>query len=127
MCSSDLIIPFNWPPIHTAGKAAPALAMGNAMVIKPGEQAPLTVMRVVDIVSSVLPDDVLHVVPGDGAIGAALAAHPLVRKISFTGAPGTGAAVVKSAADNLIPTVLELGGKNALIVFADADLDAAAR
>jgi acyl-CoA reductase-like NAD-dependent aldehyde dehydrogenase len=121
------IIPFNWPPIHTAGKAAPALAMGNAMVIKPGEQAPLTVMRMVDIVSSVLPDDVLHVVPGDGAIGAALASHPLVRKISFTGAPATGTAVVKSAADNLIPTVLELGGKNALIVFADADLDAAAR
>jgi len=121
------IIPFNWPPIHAAGKAAPALAMGNAMVIKPGEQAPLTVMRVVEIVSDVLPDDVLHVLPGDGATGAALASHPLVRKISFTGAPGTGAAVVKSAADNLIPTVLELGGKNPLVVFADADLDAAAR
>jgi acyl-CoA reductase-like NAD-dependent aldehyde dehydrogenase len=121
------IIPFNWPPIHTAGKAAPALAMGNAMVIKPGEQAPLTVMRLVDIVSSVLPDDVLHVVPGDGAVGAALASHPLVRKISFTGAPATGTAVAKSAADNLIPTVLELGGKNPLIVFEDADLDAAVR
>jgi acyl-CoA reductase-like NAD-dependent aldehyde dehydrogenase len=121
------IIPFNWPPIHTAGKAAPALAMGNAMVIKPGEQAPLTVMRLVEIISSVLPDDVLHVVPGDGAVGAALAAHPLVRKLSFTGAPGTGVAVVKSAADNLIPTVLELGGKNPLIVFADADVEAAVR
>jgi acyl-CoA reductase-like NAD-dependent aldehyde dehydrogenase len=121
------VIPFNWPPIHTAGKAAPALAMGNAMVIKPGEQAPLTVMRVVEIVSAVLPDDVLHVVPGGKETGAALTSHPLVRKISFTGAPATGSAVVKSAADNLVPTVLELGGKNALIVFPDADLDAAAR
>ncbi|MGW3283456.1 aldehyde dehydrogenase family protein [Streptomyces sp. NPDC001002] len=121
------IVPFNWPPIHTAGKAAPALAMGNAMVLKPGEQAPLTVMRIVEIVSSVLPDDVLHVVPGDGGTGAALTTHPLIRKISFTGAPATGTTVAKAAADNLVPTVLELGGKNPLLVFPDADLDAAAR
>ncbi|MFJ7258348.1 aldehyde dehydrogenase family protein [Streptomyces sp. NPDC098085] len=121
------IVPFNWPPIHTAGKAAPALAMGNAMVLKPGEQAPLTVMRIVEIVSAVLPDDVLHVVPGEAETGAALTRHQLIRKISFTGAPTTGTAVAKAAADNLVPTVLELGGKNPLIVFPDADLDAAAR
>ena len=121
------VIPFNWPPIHAAGKAAPALAMGNAMVIKPGEQAPLTVMRIVELVSELLPDDVLHVVPGAAATGAALISHPLVRKISFTGAPSTGVAVARTAAENLVPTVLELGGKNPLIVFPDADLDVAAR
>lgn len=121
------VIPFNWPPIHAAGKAAPALAMGNAMVIKPGEQAPLTVIRIVELVSELLPDDVLHVVPGAAATGAALISHPLVRKISFTGAPSTGVAIAKTAAENLVPTVLELGGKNPLIVFADADLDVAAR
>ncbi|MGC2939815.1 aldehyde dehydrogenase family protein [Brevibacterium sp. FAM 24638] len=119
------IIPFNWPPIHTAGKLAPALAVGNAVVVKPPEQAPLTIMRIVDIVRSVLPDDVVHVIPGGGDTGSALVSHPLVRKISFTGSPITGASVIKSAADQLTPTLMELGGKNPLIVFADADLDLA--
>lgn len=120
------IVPFNWPPIHAAGKSAPALAVGNAVVLKPAEQAPLTVLRIAELIREVLPDDVLHVVTGSGATGRALAAHPLVRKLSFTGAPTTGAAVLKTAADNLTPTVMELGGKNPLIVFGDADLDAAA-
>jgi len=119
------IIPFNWPPIHFAGKVAPALAVGNALVLKPGEQAPLTVMRLAELAQEVLPDDVLHVVPGMAPAGAALAAHPLVRKLSFTGAPVTGARVLKAAADNLTPTLMELGGKNPLVVFADADLDLA--
>jgi acyl-CoA reductase-like NAD-dependent aldehyde dehydrogenase len=121
------VIPFNWPPIHTGGKAAPALAMGNAMIIKPGEQAPLTVMRLVEIISELLPDDVLHVVPGGATTGASLVSHPAIRKISFTGAPGTGARIAGKAAENLIPTVMELGGKNALLVMADADLDLATR
>ncbi|MEV6425837.1 aldehyde dehydrogenase family protein [Streptomyces sp. NPDC051662] len=119
------IIPFNWPPIHTAGKTAPALAAGNAVVLKPPEQAPLTVMRLAEIIQSVLPDDVVHVVPGKGPVGAALAGHPLVRKLSFTGAPTTGAAVLRTAADNLTPTLMELGGKNPLVIFEDADLEAA--
>ena len=119
------IIPFNWPPIHAAGKAAPALAVGNTVVVKPAEQAPLTVMRIVELMQSVLPPDVLHVVPGGPAAGAALAGHPLVGKVSFTGAPATGAAVIRAAAGNLTPTTMELGGKNPLVVFADADLDAA--
>ncbi|MGN0096960.1 MAG: aldehyde dehydrogenase family protein [Corynebacterium sp.] len=119
------VIPFNWPPIHTAGKLAPALAVGNAVVVKPPEQAPLTIMKIVDIVRSILPDDVVQLVPGGGATGAALVAHPLVRKISFTGSPTTGTAVTKAAAENLTPTLMELGGKNPLIVFADADLDLA--
>jgi acyl-CoA reductase-like NAD-dependent aldehyde dehydrogenase len=120
------ILPFNWPPIHTAGKAAPALAVGNTVVLKPGEQAPLTVLRIVELLQTVFPPDVIHAVPGPGAAaGIALASHPLVRKLSFTGASATGAAVLKLAADNLTPAFLELGGKNPLLIFADADLDAA--
>lgn len=117
------IVPFNWPPIHTAGKIAPAIAVGNTLVLKPAEQAPLAVLRMVELISEVLPPDVVSVVPGQGPTGAALAGHPLVRKLSFTGAPTTGVVVTKTAADNLTPTVMELGGKNALVVFDDADLD----
>ena len=121
------IIPFNWPPIHAAGKIAPALAAGNAVVFKPGEQAPLTAIRITELVRQVLPDDVLHVVPGRAETGAAIASHPLVRKVTFTGAPNTGAAVIRAAAANLTPTLMELGGKNPFVVFEDADLDKAAR
>lgn len=122
------IVPFNWPPVHAGGRPlAPALAVGNAVVIKPPEQAPLSVLRTLELVQSVLPDDVVHVVPGPGATGAQLASHPLVGKISFTGAPKTGAAVIKTAADNLTPTVMELGGKNPFVVFEDANLDSALR
>ena len=121
------IIPFNWPPIHTAGKAAPALAAGNTIVIKPPEQTPLTVLRIVELAAEELPADVIQVVPGAGATaGAALAAHPLVGKLSFTGATATGAAVVRAAAANTTLVFLELGGKNAAIVLDDADLDLAA-
>ncbi|MGB8416409.1 aldehyde dehydrogenase family protein [Paraburkholderia sp.] len=122
------IIPFNWPPIHTAGKLAPALAVGNTVVLKPGEQAPLTSMRIVELLQSVLPPDVVHVVPGAGAVaGEALAGHPLVRKITFTGSTRVGSAVLHSAANNITPALLELGGNNAYIVFDDADLERAVR
>lgn len=120
------IIPFNWPPIHTGAKAAPALAVGNTVVLKPGEQAPLTIMRIVELLQVVLPPDVLSVVPGHGSVaGSALARHPLVAKLSFTGSTPTGRSVLKLAAENVTPALVELGGKNAFIVFADADLDAA--
>ncbi len=119
------IVPFNWPPIHTAGKTAPALAVGNAIVLKPPEQTPSVVLRMVELIQSVLPSDLakdlVQVVPGAGAVGAALAAHPLVGKVSFTGSPQTGSAVLRTAADNLTPTLMELGGKNPLLVFDDAD------
>ncbi|MFJ6728000.1 aldehyde dehydrogenase family protein [Streptomyces sp. NPDC091281] len=122
------IIPFNWPPIHTGGKIAPALAAGNTVVLKPGEQAPLTALRIVELLNTVLPPDVLHVVPGTGAAaGRALAGHPLVRMVSFTGSTAAGRAVAHAAADRVAPALLELGGKNAFIVLPDADLDAAAR
>jgi acyl-CoA reductase-like NAD-dependent aldehyde dehydrogenase len=120
------IVPFNWPPIHTAGKTAPALAVGNAIVLKPPEQTPSVVLRMVELIQSVLPSDLakdlVQVVPGAGTVGAALAGHPLVGKVSFTGSPHTGSAVLRTAADNLTPTLMELGGKNPLLVFDDADL-----
>lgn len=119
------IVPFNWPPIHTAGKTAPALAVGNAIVLKPPEQTPSVVLRMVELINSALPDDLVHAVPGGGQIGAALAAHPLVGKVSFTGSPATAVSVLRTTADNLTPTLMELGGKNPLLVFEDADIDRA--
>jgi acyl-CoA reductase-like NAD-dependent aldehyde dehydrogenase len=116
------ILPFNWPPIHFSKKCAPALAVGNTVVIKPGEQAPLTVLRLVEIANEVLPPGVINAVSGMPA-GAALASHPRVERISFTGATATGRKVMESAAKNLTFTTLELGGKNALIVLEDANLD----
>jgi acyl-CoA reductase-like NAD-dependent aldehyde dehydrogenase len=118
------IIPFNWPPIHTGAKAAPALAMGNTIVLKPAEQAPLTVMRIGELLQRILPEDVLHVVPGCGPVaGRALVTHPLIRKISFTGSTSTGKEILRLAADRVTPALTELGGKNAFMVFPDADLD----
>lgn len=122
------IIPFNWPPIHVGGKVAPALAVGNTVVLKPSEQAPLTVMRIVELLNTVLPADVLHAVPGLGpTTGQALAGHPLVRKVSFTGSTRAGSAVAQTAAANITPVLLELGGKNPFIVFDDADVDRSVR
>jgi acyl-CoA reductase-like NAD-dependent aldehyde dehydrogenase len=98
------------------------------MILKPGEQAPLTVMRIVEILESVLPKDVVQVVPGLGAeVPQALITHPLVKMVSFTGSTAAGAAVAKTAAASITPVVLELGGKNAFIVFDDADFDSAVR
>ena len=119
------IMPFNWPPVHFAAKVAPALAVGNAVVLKSSEQAPLTVARMVELASGVLPDDVLHVVPGLDAAGAALAAHPLVRKLSVTCSPETGRTVLSLAAIGITPALLELGGQNPVVIFEDADVDLA--
>jgi acyl-CoA reductase-like NAD-dependent aldehyde dehydrogenase len=115
------ILPFNWPPIHFSKKCAPAIAAGNTVVVKPGEQAPLTILRLVEIANEVLPPGVINAVSGINA-GPALASHPRVERITFTGATATGRKVMASAAKNLTFTTLELGGKNALIVLEDADL-----
>ena len=120
------ILPFNWPPIHFSKKCAPAIAVGNTVVIKPGEQAPLTILRLVELANEVLPPGVINAVSGLSA-GAALTSHPLVERITFTGATATGQKVMASAARNLAFTTLELGGKNALIVLEDADLEDAVR
>ena len=118
------ILPFNWPPIHFSKKCAPALAAGNTVVIKPGEQAPLTVLRLVEIANEILPPGVINAVGGIKA-GAALVAHPRVERISFTGSTATGRKIMEGAAKNLTFATLELGGKNALIILDDADMDAA--
>ena len=118
------ILPFNWPPIHFSKKCAPALAVGNTVVIKPGEQAPLTVLRLTEIANEVLPPGVINAVSGMSA-GAALVAHPRVERISFTGSTATGRKVMEGAAKNLTFATMELGGKNALIVLDDAELESA--
>jgi acyl-CoA reductase-like NAD-dependent aldehyde dehydrogenase len=120
------ILPFNWPPIHAGGKLAPAIACGNTMILKPGEQAPLTAIRIVEILQTVLPPNVVQAVPGLGPeVPQALVSHPAVKMVSFTGSTAAGSAVSKTAADTVIPVLLELGGKNAFIIFEDADLDSA--
>ena len=118
------ILPFNWPPIHFSKKCAPAIAAGNTVVVKPGEQAPLTVLRLVEIANEVLPPGVINAVTGIEA-GAALSAHKGVSRISFTGSTATGRKVLESAARNLTFATMELGGKNALLVLEDADLEVA--
>jgi acyl-CoA reductase-like NAD-dependent aldehyde dehydrogenase len=118
------IIPFNWPPVHTAAKTAPALAAGNTIVLKPPPQCPLTIMRIVELLQQVFPPGVVEVVPGAGPdVGAALVGHPLLGRLSFTGSTATGRAVLKTAAENITGALLELGGKNPFVVFDDADLD----
>lgn len=120
------ILPFNWPPIHTGGKLAPCLAAGNTMILKPGDQAPLTVLRIVEILQTVLPKNVAMAVPSVGPdVPRSLVENPDIKVISFTGSTATGSAVAQSAAKGVKPTLMELGGKNAMIVFDDADLDRA--
>jgi len=122
------IIPWNFPLLMQSWKWGPALACGNAVILKPAEQTPLTALRVAQLAQGVgFPDGVINVVPGFGpTAGAALSGHPDVDKIAFTGETTTGKIVMKAAADsNLKRVSLELGGKSPNIVFADADLDAA--
>jgi phenylacetaldehyde dehydrogenase len=120
------IIPWNFPLLMAAFKLAPALTTGCTMVLKPAEQTPLTALRLGELVGEAgFPDGVVNVVTGFGDAGAALAAHPLVDKVAFTGSTEVGKQVVRAAAGNLKKLTLELGGKSPNIVFADADLDRA--
>jgi 1-pyrroline dehydrogenase len=116
------ITPWNYPLMMTTFHMAPALAAGNTLILKPSEQAPLTALRLAELVADILPPGVLNVVTGEGdSIGAALVAHPEVQMISLTGDVTTGKAVSKAAADTLKRVHLELGGKSAVVVFDDAD------
>ncbi len=118
------IIPWNFPLMMATWKIAPALAVGCTIVLKPAEQTPLTALRLGELAQEAgLPDGVLNVVTGDGTAGAALAAHPDVDKVAFTGSTEVGKLVVKAAAGNLKKVSLELGGKSPVIVFPDADMD----
>jgi betaine-aldehyde dehydrogenase len=120
-----LIIPWNFPLVITGWKVAPALAMGNTVVIKPASATPLSALALADLVLEAgLPEGVLNVITGSGGVaGSALVTHPLVRKISFTGSTEIGMGVMKQAADGIKRVSLELGGKSSNIVFADANLD----
>ncbi|MEP6942149.1 MAG: aldehyde dehydrogenase family protein [Betaproteobacteria bacterium] len=116
------IIPFNHPFMFAAGKSAAPLAAGNTVVVKPPEQAPLSALRLAELLGDMFPPGVFNVVTGRGRdTGAALVAHPGVAKVALIGSVAAGRAVMKSAADSIKPVLLELGGKNALIAFADAD------
>ncbi len=117
------IIPWNYPLQIAARTLAPALAAGNCCVLKPAEDAPLTSLRLVDIAQDAgLPPGALNVVPGYGAeAGAALAAHPDVDRLAFTGSREVGEAVMTAAARNIVPVSLELGGKSPHLVLPDFD------
>jgi acyl-CoA reductase-like NAD-dependent aldehyde dehydrogenase len=122
------ITPWNAPLSQLARGVAPSLAVGNTVVVKPSELAPLSTLLLADILREVLPAGVFNVVPGDGVnTGAALAGHPRINHLTFTGSVATGIAVARAAASNVVATNLELGGKSAAIVFSDADLGAAVR
>ncbi|MEO6339679.1 MAG: aldehyde dehydrogenase family protein [Caulobacteraceae bacterium] len=121
------IIPFNHPFMFCAGKSAAPLAAGNAVIVKPPEQASLSSLRVAELVGDLFPPGVFNVVTGDRSAGAALAGHEGVDKIALIGSATAGRAVLKAGAERIRQPLLELGGKNALIAFSDADPDAVAQ
>jgi aminomuconate-semialdehyde/2-hydroxymuconate-6-semialdehyde dehydrogenase len=124
-----VITPWNAPLMLATWRVAPALAAGNAVILKPPEWAPLTASMFADIAHEAgMPDGAFNVVQGIGEeAGAALTAHPGVDRIAFTGSMATGTLVARAAGANLTPASLELGGKSPFVAFADADLDAVVR
>ncbi|HKO42021.1 MAG TPA: betaine-aldehyde dehydrogenase [Pyrinomonadaceae bacterium] len=121
------IIPWNFPLLMAAWKLGPALAAGNTVVLKPAEQTPVTAMELGKLIQEAgFPEGVVNIVPGYGeTAGAALASHPGIDKVAFTGSTEVGKIIARAAADNLTKVSLELGGKAPNIVFADADIDQA--
>ena len=118
--------PWNWPMLITVWQIGPALRMGNAVVVKPSEYTPLSVLALVEILNQELPEGLLTVVSGGRDVGGALAGHPAIGKIMFTGSTATGKAIIKSSADTVKRLTLELGGNDAGIVLPDADPQAIA-
>ena len=124
----SVIVPWNFPMPIAGWGLAPALAAGNTVVLKPAELTPLTAIRLGELaLDAGIPDGVFTVLPGKGSVvGERFVTHPDVRKVCFTGSTPVGQGIMRKAADQLKRVTLELGGKSANIVFADADLDAAA-
>ncbi|MGH8353873.1 MAG: gamma-aminobutyraldehyde dehydrogenase [Pseudomonas sp.] len=119
------IAPWNYPLMMAAWKLAPALAAGNCVVLKPSEQTPLTTLKLAEFIAELLPPGVVNIVLGRGpSVGSPLVSHELVRMVSLTGSVGTGKAIIRSAADSVKRTHMELGGKAPVLVFDDADLQA---
>lgn len=123
---SGQIIPFNYPAQNTGRGGAPALAMGCSVVLKPSPDCPLNPLLIAAIASECgVPAGVLNVVPGGAEAGSALSSHPGIDQITFTGSVATGKQIAHAAAENITPSVLELGGKSPVIVFGDADFELA--
>ncbi len=121
------IVAYNHPIMFTAGKIGPALATGNTVVMKPPYQAPLSAYRMMELVDGILPPGVLNIITGGKPGSEALVTHPMVPRISLIGSVLTGRAIARAGADRLKHVTLELGGKNACIIYPDADLEKAAR
>jgi len=119
------IVAYNHPLMFIAAKMAAPLAAGNTVIMKPPEQAPLSSYRMMELIEDVVPPGVLNVVTGGAQCGAALVAHPLIPRIALIGSVPTGRAIARAAAERLKHVTLELGGKNACIVYPDADVDKA--
>ena len=117
------ITPWNFPILIAMSKIAPALLAGNTVVLKPSPYTPLATLQLATVLNEVLPAGVLNVISGSNEIGAKLTAHPLVKKISFTGSVATGKRVAAAAADDLKRVTLELGGNDPAIVLGDIDVD----
>jgi betaine-aldehyde dehydrogenase len=122
-----IIVPWNFPIAITSWKVAPALAMGNCVVLKPAEQTPLTALRLAELaLQAGVPEGVFTVITGPGSrVGEALITHPAVRKLAFTGSTEVGMRVMQLAANDIKRVSLELGGKSANIIFGDCDFDRA--
>jgi betaine-aldehyde dehydrogenase len=120
------IVAYNHPLMFVAGKMAPALAAGNAVIMKPPYQAPLSSYRLMEILDGIFPAGVANIVTAGKAGSQALVAHPGVPRLSLIGSVPTGRAIAKSAAERLKHVTLELGGKNACVIYPDADIDKAA-
>jgi acyl-CoA reductase-like NAD-dependent aldehyde dehydrogenase len=123
-----IIVPWNFPMPIAGWGFAPALAAGNTVVLKPAEMTPLTVLRIAELaLEAGLPEHVFTVIPGKGSVvGQRFVTHPLVRKVCFTGSTDVGKGIMRGCADQVKRVTLELGGKNANIIFDDADLERAA-
>lgn len=124
----SVITPWNYPLMMAAWKLAPALAAGNSVVIKPSEQTPLTTLKLAELIQDILPPGLLNIVTGYGdPVGTRMAGHPEVDLVALTGSIGSGSAVASAAAPSRKRVHLELGGKAPVLIFPDADLEAAAQ
>jgi betaine-aldehyde dehydrogenase len=121
------LVAYNHPLMFAAGKIAPVLAAGNSVIVKAPAQAPLSTLRFAEIIHGILPEGVFNVVTGGQECGESLVKHPLVKKVALIGAVPTGVAVLRNAAEKVMPVALELGGKNPLIICPDADVGTAIR
>jgi betaine-aldehyde dehydrogenase len=121
------IVAYNHPLMFTAAKMGPPLAAGNTVIMKPPYQAPLATYRMLELIGDVAPPGVINLLTGGAACGSALVAHPRVPRLSLIGSVPTGRAIAKAAAERLKHVTLELGGKNACVIYPDADLERAIR